>query len=518
VGEQFVAISCVVGGFPTWSRRSLGSHATRSLRSPSSVESDGSKETAKESLRTASVLPWYLWPLLLSIDTIGSFSSDSYLPNILQIKEQFNASTTMVTLTLQLNWITAALAAAAVGVLADRYGRRLVLIACFGIYVAATALAATSTSIYVLVAARVLMGLGQGSQVMAQVIARDLIDDISTRLRVMAVLGSLQPLVLVTAPIIGGSIGSFLGWRWVFWLQAAWGALAGLGCMAMREPQRAVAAGGSGKEGDAQDSGSPSLCTTVCRLLTSRVYVGAVGLCGIMLSAIAAMLTLLPFALQSCYHLGETATGGLIGAVPTFMIAGSAVATLASRHLGPVTILRITMLPFLALGIVTLLLAAFYSKSASIGIPVAAWWPLLLPCCLMTAMNGVLVPVCQTLSLHAFKDMAGAAAGASGFVQTLMMSAGSAVASAAWDGTPRSFFATLAVLMLGAQLWFWLTLGVCPPPLEPNALAEGDGVSCGGEACSSRATAAAEADSADLEAGSSEGEKAEGEVVKEATA
>merc|ERR1712151_1448611 len=75
------------------------------------------------------------------------------------------------------------------------------------------------------------------------------------------------------------------------------------------------------------------------------------------------------------------------------------------------------------------------------------------------------MPAYQALYLSTFKDMAGAAAGVAGSVRTVMMAAGSALASAVWDGTPRSFYANLASLMLVAQLWFWLVYGSCPPPL-----------------------------------------------------
>merc|ERR1711933_716248 len=81
----------------------------------------------------------------------------------------------------------------------------------------------------------------------------------------------------------------------------------------------------------------------------------------------------------------------------------------------------------------------------------------------MVICNGIFMPICQTLYLEPFQDMAGAAAGGAGLMQNVLMTAGSAVASAIWNGTPGSFHLTLAFWMLVAQLWFWGILGICPP-------------------------------------------------------
>jgi len=418
-------------------------------------------------------VPWYLWPVLLSIDTIAYFSSDAYLPNVLQIQEDFSTTTAMVTLTLQLNWIVMAFAVTIVGVLADEYGRQFVLMACFGLFVFGSVLAAGSTSIYALLAARVLMAMGQSNFVLATVIARDLIDDEQARLRVMGLLASLQPMVIVSAPILGGAIGSSVGWRWVFWLQAAWGAIAGFGCMLIPEPEEIAttcrkaalshfACRKTCRKHDLREGSAQSLYASVCKLFSSRVYLGTVGFFSIMFGAISAMLTLLPFALEGFYHLGESFTGDLVGCVAAFLVVGGAAAMFVSDVLMPLTILRIASLALLVLSCADLLLSHFYIKLVSMGISASAWWPLLVPCFLMVAMQGFLNPACQTMCLGAFKDMAGTAAGGLGFVQTLMMAAGSAIASATWDGTPRSFYATLGFLVLGAQLWFWLTLGLHP--------------------------------------------------------
>ena len=81
-------------------------------------------------------LRWYLWLLLLSVDMIGPFSTDAYLPNIPKMRDDLGCSLALATLTLQANWVVNALASSAVGALSDRLGRRPVLLAAMLCYVA----------------------------------------------------------------------------------------------------------------------------------------------------------------------------------------------------------------------------------------------------------------------------------------------------------------------------------------------------------------------------------------------
>jgi len=377
-------------------------------------------------------------------------------------------------LTLQINLVVSAVACIIVGVLSDKYGRRRMLLCAFVVYVVGAAMATTSSGIVELIVARTLMGIGQGSAVLAQVITRDLFEDPQTRLNVVAVLGSLQPIVVVTAPMIGGFIGSSMGWRWVFRVQTIWGALVAAGAMVMPETKGADACSGDKNTENVVmtrslgEASQTLLSGAATRLLGSRLYVGAVGIVGIMFATISSMLTLLPFVLQQYCQVSETLTGGLIGTPPVFIMAGSMLAMCLSKHFDPVTVLRIVNIPFFFISALTAVAAFCYQDSSYLHVPPRSFWPILLPCFLMVTVNGVFMPVCQTLYLHAFKDIAGVAAGFSGLTQNVMMAFGSAIASAAWDGTPRSFYGVLAALMFCAQAWFWCLLGVRPPADAPT--------------------------------------------------
>jgi len=431
----------------------------------SSVFSEASPKDAStgkiSAKRCCSAVPCYMWPFLVCIDTIGPFSTDAYLPNLVQIGRDFNSTPVVGSLSLQLNLVTSAMACMIVGTLADRFGRKRVLLSCFVVYTAGAAWAALSGSIFQLIAARVIMGFGQGSAVLAQVITRDLVHDPKLRLQVMASLGSLQPVVIVTAPAIGGTIGSMLGWRWVFWLQTTMGALMAVGATLMQESQ----APADDQDLELVNPKKSGPVVIARRLLCSRVFMGAAGLFGLMFAAVSAMLNLLPYVTQQYYGLSVAGSGAVMGVVPMFIMGGASLSMVLSRCLSPINLLRVVMLPPFLL--VSLLSGSMWlcwrTLLPAIGIPSTAWLPQLVPCVLMVVINGIFMPVCQTLYLEPFQDMAGAAAGAAGLIQNVMMAAGSAFASGMWDGTPGSFHATLAFWMAVAQVWFWSTLGTCPP-------------------------------------------------------
>ena len=102
------------------------------------------------------------------------------------------------------------------GTLADRFGRRPVLLTGLILYVLFSLLAALSTSFEMLLAARALQGVGAaGSRVLAVSIVRDCYSG-----RRMARVMSLSFIVFLAVPIIAPSFGQaimlFLPWRFIF--------------------------------------------------------------------------------------------------------------------------------------------------------------------------------------------------------------------------------------------------------------------------------------------------------------
>lgn len=110
------------------------------------------------------------------------------------------------------------------GPIADRFGRRRVILVGLAIYFVFSIIAALATSVEVFLAARVMQGVGSAaSRVLAVSIVRDRFSG-----REMARVMSLAFMVFLAVPIIAPSIGQiimlFAPWEWIFGILAVYSA------------------------------------------------------------------------------------------------------------------------------------------------------------------------------------------------------------------------------------------------------------------------------------------------------
>src|ERR1700709_295499 len=109
--------------------------------------------------------------LLAMLTGLGPLSVDMYLASLPSIGRLLGAPTSQVQLTISAYLIGFAVAQIFYGPLADRHGRRPVLLAALGIYLIATLACTFAFSIETLIAARFVQALGgSGASVLARVI------------------------------------------------------------------------------------------------------------------------------------------------------------------------------------------------------------------------------------------------------------------------------------------------------------------------------------------------------------
>lgn len=160
-----------------------------------------------------------------ALSAIPPLSIDMGLPGIPAIESAFPDASGRGALTLSLFLAGFALSPTICGPLADRFGRRTLLLAGLLLFSLGAAASALAGSFQMLLACRLLQGVAAGSCVVLPLaIVRDIFDGTKALVRlsqVSAVLG-IAPMV---APVLGGWVMTVSDWRMIYLIQAALGIL-----------------------------------------------------------------------------------------------------------------------------------------------------------------------------------------------------------------------------------------------------------------------------------------------------
>ncbi len=183
--------------------------------------------------------------LLLSFLTaLGPLSMDMYLPSLPDIGRTLQVPTLQVQLTISSYLFGFAVGQIFYGPISDRLGRRPVLLAALVVYAFATVGCVVARSIDALIGLRFLQALGgAGAIVLARAVVRDLYSGVRAG-RELSLMGAITGVAPIVAPVIGGILQTFFGWRATFVLLVAFGALVGLTTVrllpeTLREPAKA---------------------------------------------------------------------------------------------------------------------------------------------------------------------------------------------------------------------------------------------------------------------------------------
>jgi DHA1 family bicyclomycin/chloramphenicol resistance-like MFS transporter len=183
--------------------------------------------------------------LLLSFLTaLGPLSMDMYLPSLPDIARALDAPVLQVQLTISSYLFGFAVGQIFYGPVSDRIGRRPVLLAALVVYALATVGCAAARSIDALIGLRFLQALGgAGAIVLARAVVRDLYSGVRAG-RELSLMGAITGVAPIVAPVIGGALQTFFGWRATFVLLLVFAVVVGLTTVrllpeTLREPTKA---------------------------------------------------------------------------------------------------------------------------------------------------------------------------------------------------------------------------------------------------------------------------------------
>jgi MFS transporter, DHA1 family, multidrug resistance protein len=159
------------------------------------------------------------------LSMLGPFTIDAYLPSFPDIEATFNISRAVLSQSLAVYLFAFAVSTLFWGPLADRIGRRRVILSSLSLYVLASAgcaLAAESPGFMIW---RVVQGLAaSGGFIASRAMIRDAHDAESAH-RAMSQVTLLFAVAPAIAPVLGGWLHDHFGWRSVFWALTGFGLL-----------------------------------------------------------------------------------------------------------------------------------------------------------------------------------------------------------------------------------------------------------------------------------------------------
>jgi MFS transporter, DHA1 family, multidrug resistance protein len=154
--------------------------------------------------------------LLGLLSTVGAFSIDAFFPALRAISQEFHLSSLQAQQTLTVYMVGYALASLFHGSLSDAVGRRRPILASLCVYTLASVGCAAAPNFAALLAFRAIQGLVAGAgQIIGRAIVRDHFHGAEAQ-RLMSMITMIFGLGPAAAPIIGGWVHAWLGWRAVF--------------------------------------------------------------------------------------------------------------------------------------------------------------------------------------------------------------------------------------------------------------------------------------------------------------
>lgn len=150
---------------------------------------------------------------LTSLMAVGHVSNNMYTPSMPAMADYFATDAATVQLTMSVYLVAFAVAQLVYGPLSDRFGRRPVLIGGLILYAVASGTAAFAGSITTLIVIRAFQAFGACA---GPVVARAMVRDLFGReeaAKAMAYIGLAMGAAPAFAPVLGGFLQTWFGWR-----------------------------------------------------------------------------------------------------------------------------------------------------------------------------------------------------------------------------------------------------------------------------------------------------------------
>ena len=383
-------------------------------------------ETGQRSTRGIAVL-------LAALSALGPFSIDTYLPSFPEIAEKLHATPLQVQQTLSAYLFSFAMMTLWHGAISDRFGRRKVILVAIGLFALASAGCMLATRIEHLWFWRAMQGITAGAGiVVSRAIVRDLFDG-SAAQRLMSQITMMFAFAPAIAPVIGGWLQTYLGWRSVFaFLVLATGTL-WLACWKLL-PETLPPA-------KRQSLRPAYLAATYWKVMTSPHFLTACAALAFNFGGFFLYVLSAPVFLMGHLGLPETGFLWLFGPSMSGLLSGS---WLSSRLAGKISLPRTIALGYAVMGS-----AAAINLGLNLALPPGLPWNVV-PIFIYTFGMSLATPCLSIFALDPFPAQRGLAASCQTFLQSGFNGLTAAlIAPALWGSTLTLSFGMAGLMLCG---------------------------------------------------------------------
>ncbi len=377
-----------------------------------------------------------LW-LLALVTFSGTLAMHIFVPALPIAAQSLGAGMGAMQMTVSLYIFGLAVGQLVYGPLADRYGRRPVLLLGLGLYCVAGLAAAVAPDVHALIAARLFQAVGGcAGLVLGRSIVRDTAgpQEATQRLALMNLMVTVGPSL---APLIGGALATALGWRSIFYALFALGAIGFVATWRLL-PET----GAPGAAVNARD-----LARNYRKLLASPAFLGFSVGGGCATTSMYAFIASAPFIFVDQLHRPAHEAGIYLA----ILVSGVWLGSFLTSHL----ISRVRVDRLMTRANLLSMLAAFVLLGAALSAHLSV--PLIVGCMfLYTVGAGMASPAALTQAISVNPQVIGSASGLYGFTQ---MAVGALCTALAGMGHRNPALAS-AIVLAGAGIVAQLSFAV----------------------------------------------------------
>lgn len=370
---------------------------------------------------------------------LGPLSTDMYLPSLPNLTTVFDTTVDRVQITLSVFLYGFAFAQLVYGPLADRFGRKPIMLAGLALFIIASVGCVQSSTIEELILFRFLQALGAcGGPVLGRTMVRDIHGPVNAA-KVLSMMGSIMALAPAIAPVIGGYMVVWFEWSSTFIFLCCYAVIAFL-LITFKVPESLAR--------ENRSSLKPLvILNNFWTLLKHREYIGYSLCCSFIFSGLFAFLSGAPFVLIDFFNVPAQHSGIFYAVASCGFLSGTLIAQRIGSRVGINGVLKRGTTLAVISGLTMLLPALFDLHNL--------WLTTITQICYMVGV-GMVMPQAMAGALAPFSTMAGTASSLLGFTQSLIAASVGMLVGHYHSGTPTTMALSIALMGSLSLLSFWL--------------------------------------------------------------